>query len=71
MLLYIIRKTLLSSLIKMEHFQNQDEQEQVENVTDSQVLIQQSEDEEGIICYCGDVKCVMEMKIYHYIKQTQ
>ena len=22
---------------------------------------------EGIICYCGDVECVIEMKVYRYV----
>ena len=61
---YGIRKTLLSSLFEIEN------QEQVENDTESQVLIQQSE-EENITCYCGNVKCVIEMKVYRYIGQRQ
>ena len=53
--------TLLSSLFEIERFQNQGEQEQVEDDTE----------EGNITCYCGNVKCVIEMKVYRYVGQRQ
>ena len=26
-------------------------------------------EEEGLLCYCGDVECVIEMKLYRYSRQ--
>ena len=61
------KKDIASSFFEIEYFQNQDypELEQSENV--AQRLLQDQESEEGITCYCGDVKCVIEMKAYRYI----
>lgn len=27
--------------------------------------------DEGLICYCGDVECVIEMELYRYIGQRE
>ena len=27
-------------------------------------------EEEGLLCYCGDVECVIEMKLYRYSRQN-
>ena len=62
---------MLSSFIDIEHFQNQDYHEEEQSDNSAQTLLQIQQTEGGILCYCGNVKCVLEMKAYRYDVQRQ